>query len=69
MKRLILIEHAAHFEVARSYALLFAAAGWEVVMAVNEQNADYLRPVFQERAEVSFHILKNGEQEADYWSA
>lgn len=69
MKRLILIEHAAHFEVARSYALLFASAGWEVVLAVNEQNADYLRPVFQERAEVSFHILKNGEQEADYWSA
>ncbi len=69
MKRLILLEHAAHFEVARSYALLFAAAGWEVVLAVNEQNADYLRPVFQERAEVSFHILKNGEQEADYWSA
>ena len=69
MKRLILLEHAAHFEVARSYALLFAAAGWEVVLAVNEQNAGFLRPVFEGKKEISFHVLIKGGQEADYWSA
>lgn len=69
MKRLILLEHAAHFEVARSYALLFSAAGWEVVLAVNEQNAGFLRPVFEGKNEISFHVLIKGGQEADYWSA
>ncbi len=69
MKRLILLEHAAHFEVARSYALLFAAAGWEVVLAVNEQNAGFLRPVFEGKKEISFHVLIKGGHEADYWSA
>lgn len=69
MKRLILLEHAAHFEVARSYALLFAAAGWEVVLAVNEQNAGFLRPVFEGKKEISFHVLIKGGHEADYWTA
>ena len=43
MNHLLLIEHAAHFEVARAYAMMFLAAGWKVTLAINEKNHGFWR--------------------------
>lgn len=68
MKRVIILEHAAHFEVARAYARIFTAAGWEVVLSVNEQNATFLHPVFDGCSTVTFQVLRAGSDEEQYWT-
>lgn len=68
MNHLLLIEHAAHFEVARAYAGMFLAAGWKVTLALNEKNAGFLEGVFGESDQLTFFVLKHSDDQAGYWS-
>lgn len=68
MNHLLLIEHAAHFEVARAYAGMFLAAGWEVTLAVNESNAGFLKGIFEGNERVSFLVARDNEDKVQYWS-
>ena len=67
MNHLLLIEHAAHFEVARAYAMMFLAAGWKVTLAINEKNHGFLAHVMDGKNHVQQLVLKAREDEKVYW--
>ena len=66
MKHLLLIEHAAHFEVARAYALMFLARGWRVTLAINEKNQAYLNHILGNKEHVRQLVLKEGSDKSLY---
>lgn len=68
MNHLLIIEHAAHFEVARAYAMMFLAGGWKVTLAINEKNHGFLAHVMDDKTQVQQMMLKVGGDEAAYWN-